>query len=73
MVTGTKLENSFPVSQVNIEGTPFRLDQNKNGVGIFSYIHSYIISSKLASFTFPNEIGAFFIEIILKGNKWLIY
>ena len=26
----------------------------------------------LTSFTFPNDIEAFFIEINLKGNKWLI-
>ena len=32
MVTETKLDDSFPVSQFNVEGfsTPFRLDRNKN-------------------------------------------
>ena len=74
MVTETKLDDSFPVSQFNVEGfsTPFRLDRNKNGGGIILYIRSYIIASKLTSFTFPNDIEAFFIEINLKGNKWLI-
>ena len=74
MVTETKLDDSFPASQFNVKGfsTPFRPDRNKNGGGIILYIRSYIIASKLTSFTFPNDIEAFFIEINLKGNKWLI-
>ena len=74
MVTETKLDDSFPVSQFNVEGfsTPFRLDRNKTGGRIILYIRSYIIASKLTSFTFPNDIEAFFVEINLKGNKWLI-
>ena len=33
MVTEAKLDDSCPVSQLNVEGfsKPFRLDQNKNG------------------------------------------
>ena len=74
MVTETKLDYSFPASQCNVEGfsTPFILDRNKNGGGIIFYIRSYIIASTLTSFTFPNDIEAFFIEINLRGNKWLI-
>ena len=74
MVTETKLDDSLPASQFNIKGfsTPFRLDWNTNGGGIILYIRSYIIASKLTSFTFPNDIEVFFIEINLKGNKWLI-
>ena len=67
-------EDSFPVLQVNVAGfsTPFRLDRNINGGDIISYIRSYIIALELTSFTFPNDTEAFFIEINLKGNKWLI-
>ena len=74
MVSETKLDDSFPVSQFNVEcfRMPFRLDGNKNGESIIFYICSYIIASKLTSFTFPNDIEAFFIEINLKSNKWLI-
>ena len=62
MVTETKLDDSFCISQFNVEGfsTPFRLDRNKNGGGIILYIRSYIIPSKLTSFMFPNYIEAFF-------------
>ena len=74
MVTETKLDNSFPASQFNVEGfiTPFRLNRNKNGGGIILYIRSYIIASKLTNFTFSNDIEAFFVQINLKSNKWLI-
>ena len=75
MITETKLDDSFPVSQFEIDGfsTPFRLDQNKNGGGgILLYIRSYTVASKLNNYIFPNDIKAFFIEINIKGNKWLI-
>ena len=64
MVTETKLDDSFPVSQFNVEGfsTPFRLDRNKNCGGIILYSRSYIIASKLTSFTYPNDIEAFLLK-----------
>ena len=60
MITETKLDDSFPVSQFEIDGfsTPFRLDRNKNGGGILLYIRSYIVASKLKSYIFPNDIEA---------------
>ena len=66
MVGETELDDSFPVSQFNVEGfsAPFRLDRNKNGGGILLYICSYIIASILTSFTFPNDIEAFFKKAI---------
>ena len=69
-----KSDDSFSVSKFNIEGfsSPFRLNRNKNGRGIILNIRTYIIASKLTSFTFPNDIEAFFIEINLKGNKYLV-
>ena len=73
MVIETNVDDSFPDSQFNVEGfsKQFRLNWNKNGGGIILY-RSYIIASKLTSFTFPNDIEVFFVEINLKGNKWLI-
>lgn len=59
----TKLDDSFPVSQFNIEefSRPLKLDWNKNGA-------SYIIASKLTSFLFPNDIETFLIKMNLKGS-----
>ena len=73
MITETKLDASFRLSQFNIEGFSilFRLDQNKNDRTIVLYIRSYIIASKLTSFTLANDIETY-IEINLKDNNWLI-
>ena len=64
MVTETKLVDSFLASQFNVEGfsTQFRLDRDTNGGGIILYIRSYIIASKLTSFTFPNDIEIFLLK-----------
>ena len=74
MTNETKLDDSFPVSQFEIDGfsTPFRLDRNKDGGGILLYIRSYIVASILNNYIFPNDIEAFFIEMNIKGNKWFI-
>ena len=49
MIMEKKFDDSFPASQFSIQGfcTPFRLDRNKNGGGIFLYIRSNIKSTKL--------------------------
>ena len=74
MITETKLDDFFPVSQFEIDGfsIPFRLDRHKNGGDILLYIHSYIVAYKLNNYISTNDIEAFFIEINIKGNKWHI-
>ena len=74
MITVIKLDDSFPVSQFEIDGfnTPFRLGRNKSGGGILLYICSYIVASRLNNYIFPNDIQAFFIEINIKSSIWLI-
>ena len=54
MITETKLDDSFSVSQfeTDVFSTTFRLDRNKNGGGILLYICSYIVTSKLNNY-FP--------------------
>ena len=49
MITVTKLDDSFPASQFEIDGfnIPFRLGRNKNGGSILLYICSYIVASRL--------------------------
>ena len=62
LVAETKSDDSFPVSQVNVEGfsSPFTLDRNKNGRGIILYIRNYIIASNLTRFRFSNDRKTFF-------------
>ena len=74
MITETKLDESFPEQQFITEGfnIPFRLDDNRHGKGLLLYIHHNINSVFLKSYVFPDNIEAFFIEILLKSCKWLI-
>ena len=43
------------------------------GGGLFLYVRNNINAIFLKSYVFPDNIGAFFIEILLKSCKWLIY
>ena len=74
MITETKLDDSFPASQLFIQGfcTPFRLDRNKNGGEILLYIISNITSTKLNRYIIKNQIEAFFVEIRIRNSIWLL-
>ena len=74
MITETKLDDSFPEQQFHIEGfnIPFRLDRNRHGGGLLLYVRNNINAVFLKSYVFPDNIEAFFIEILLKSCKWLI-
>ena len=66
MITETKLDDSFPEQQFYIEGfnIPFRLDRNRHGGGLLLYIRNNINAVLLKSYVFPDNIEAFFIEIL---------
>ena len=69
MITETKLDDSFPEQQFHIEGfnIPFRLDRNRHGGGLLLYVRNNINAVSLNSYVFPDNIEAFFIEILLKS------
>ena len=73
MITETKLCDSFPEQQFHIEGfnIPFRLDRNRHRGGLL-YVRNNINAIFLKSYVFPDNIEAFFVEILLKSCKWLI-
>ena len=75
MITDTKLDDSFLEQQFHIEGfnIPFRLDHNRHGGGLLFYVPNNINAVLLKSHVFPDNIEAFFIEILLKSCKRLIY
>ena len=59
MITETKLDDSLPTMQFNIEGYyTFRLDRNEYGGGILLYVR--------------DDIQSFFIELNLRKEKWLL-
>ena len=74
MITETKLDDSFPEQKFHIEGfnIPFRLGRNRRGGGLLLYVCNNINAVFLKRYVFPDNIEAFFIEILLKSYKWLI-
>ena len=73
VVTETKLNQSFPMGQFEIDGfsTPFRADRNKEGGGLLLYIRSDI-PCKMLKTKLTKDIG-FFIELKLRNRKWLLF
>ena len=69
IITETKLDDAFPLSQFHMDGfsTPYRLDRNTNDGGIIIYIREDI-SSK----TVTKNIEALFIELNYRKCKWFL-
>ena len=73
LISETKTDNTFPVSQFCVPGypVPFRPDRTGNGGGML-YIKEHIPCRMLSKFTFEKEIEAFALEINLRKVKWLL-
>ena len=69
MISETKIDDSFPLTQFLIEGftTPYRLDRNGSGGGILVYIREDI-PSKLIPTDFSNREG-FFLELNVRKRN----
>ena len=71
MISETKLDESFPSMQFNIDGyNIFRSDQNAKGDGILMYVRDDI-PCKLIPMR-NSTIEGFFIELKLRKKKWLL-
>ena len=66
MVSETKLDNSFPVSQFLIDGytPPFRLDLDNNARGIMVFVKLLSVEN--------HPMKGFYVEINLPKSKWLL-
>ena len=75
IVTETKIDDTFPISQFYMKGysEPYRLDRNRNCGGIMIFIRQYIPSKLLKKHTFLENIEGLFVEINLRKSKWLIF
>ena len=74
-ITETELDYSSPEQQLHVAGfnIPFRLNHNRYGGELLSFVRNNINAAVLKNYTFPDKIEAFFTEIFLKSSKWLIY
>ena len=73
LISETKLDDSFPLHQFEIEGyhTPFRLDRNCNGGGIIMYIKSGLPCKELKSHKSPEDLEQIFLKFVLLNKKWI--
>ena len=67
----TKLDDSYPMAQLFIEGfgKPLRLDRNANGGGLLIYVRADILYKQLEKHDFPDNIEDIFGEINFKGQN----
>ena len=74
IITETKLDETYPISQFHIDGysMPYRLDRNRNGGGVIIYVREDIPSKILRKHFFPNDIEEIFVEISFRKSKWLL-
>ena len=72
LISETKIDSSFPSVQFHLEGyaTLYRLDRNATGNDILLYIREDIPSKSLNT---DLSIEEFFVEIRLRGKKWLLW
>ncbi len=74
LVSETKLDDTFPLNQFEIEGysAPIRLDRNCLSGGIMFFIRDDLPNKELELHNLHNSVDAIFLEITLRKNKWLI-
>ena len=68
MITETKLDDTYPVSQLHIDGysMPYGLDRNRNGGRVIIYARKNIPSTVLRKDLFSNDIEGIFVKIIYR-------
>ena len=68
MISETKIDESFPLSQFMIDGfsMPYRRDRN----AILVYFRNNITSKLKKIENFPSDIEAIFVEMNIKSKKW---
>ena len=73
MISETKIDNSFPISQFTMTGysIPFRLDRTSHGGGILLFVREDI-PSKIIKTDCDADFEVIFVEINLRKKKWLL-
>ena len=73
LLSETKLNDTFPVSQFLIYGlrAPYRSDITANGGGLLLFVREHLPTREI-KVEFSTKIEAIVIEINLKKRKWLL-
>ena len=73
MISETKLDETFPVTQLSWQGfcSPYRFDHNRNGGAIMLYVIEDILL-RLIEKKFWNNGEYFFVKINLRNKTWLL-
>ena len=71
IIQETKVDNTFPVNKFLIDGfnPPYRRDRTSMGGGLMVFIREHIPAKFLK---ISQQIEGIFIELNMKGNKWLL-
>ena len=73
LVSETKLDSSFPESELRISGYRlFRKDRNQCGGGLIFYVNEDIPYKTINTFNFPNSLEVLPLEINLRNKKILV-
>ena len=74
MISGTKIDESYPLSQFMIDGfsMPYHCDGNAHGSGILVNFRNNITAKLLKLENLPSDVKANFIEVNIKNKKWLL-
>ena len=75
VLTETKLDDTFPTAQILVTGfsEPYRLDRNRNGVGVIIYSCEDIPKKRPDKHVFPYNIEGLFDELNFRKCKWLLF
>ena len=74
LVTESKLDDTFPMGQFQIEGfsRPIRLDRNRNGGGLIVFTRDDLTCRELKPRVLYPELECTFLEMRIRHNKWLV-
>ena len=74
LVTESKLDDTFPMGQFQIEGfsRPIRLDRTRNGGGMIIFVRGDLTCYELKPRVLYPELECTFLEMRIRQSKWLV-
>lgn len=74
LVTESKIDDTFPCGQFQIEGfaRPIRLDRNRNGGGVIIFIRDDLVCREIEPGILYPELECTLLELRIRQSKWLM-